>query len=119
GDPHDRGFASGRARYGACRARPLRARPWRQQEVYKAEVEITRLSTEIVRLETRRRSATARLNALLARPIDAPLARPVKLRALPSGAALAPDALTRAGNPSLTGRDAQIAAAAAGKQLAD
>src|SRR5256886_9095462 len=51
-----------------------------QQEVYKSEVEITRLSTEIVRLETQRRSATARLNALLARPIDAPLARPVKLR---------------------------------------
>ena len=93
-----------------------------QLEVYKAEVEITRLATEIVRLETRRRSAAARLNALLGRPIDAPLARPVKLRALPSAAALAPDALmqrARAGNPSLAGRDAQIAAAAAGKQLAD
>ena len=93
-----------------------------QPEVYKAEVEITRLATEIVRLETRRRSAAARLNALLARPIDAPLARPVKLRALPSATALAPDALmqrARAGNPSLAGRDAQIAAAAAGKQLAD
>ena len=35
-----------------------------------AEVEITRLATEIVRLETRRRRAAARLNALLARPID-------------------------------------------------
>jgi outer membrane protein, heavy metal efflux system len=93
-----------------------------QQEVYKAEVEITRLSAEIVRLEARRRSAAARLNALLARPIDAPLARPVKLRALPSDAALAPEALmqrARAGNPLLAGRDAQIAAAAAGKQLAD
>jgi outer membrane protein, heavy metal efflux system len=93
-----------------------------QQEVYKAEVEITRLSTEIVRLETRRRSAAARLNALLARPIDAPLARPVKLRSLPSDAALAPEALmqrARAANPSLAGRDAQIAAAAAGKKLAD
>jgi cobalt-zinc-cadmium efflux system outer membrane protein len=93
-----------------------------QLEVYKAEVEITRLSTELVRLETKRRGATARLNALLARPIDAPLARPVKLRALPSDAALAPAALmqrARAGNPSLAGGDAQIAAAAAGKQLAD
>src|ERR1700738_3123871 len=81
-----------------------------QQEVYKAEVAITRLSTEIVRLEAKRRSAAARFNALLARPIDAPLARPVKLRALPSDAALAPDALmqrARAGNPSLAGRDAQ------------
>ena len=93
-----------------------------QPEVYKAEVEITRLAAEIVRLETRRRSAAARLNALLALPIDAPLARPVKLRVLPSAAALAPDALmqrARAGNPSLAGRDAQITAAAAGKQLAD
>jgi cobalt-zinc-cadmium efflux system outer membrane protein len=54
-----------------------------QQEVYKAEVEITRLATEIVRLEAKRRTAAARLNALLARPIDAPLARPVKLRTLP------------------------------------
>src|SRR5205807_6388540 len=77
-----------------------------QQEVYKAEVEITRLSTEIVRLETKRRSAAARLNALLARPIDAPLAQPVKLRSLPSDAALAPAALmerARAGNPALAG----------------
>jgi outer membrane protein TolC len=93
-----------------------------QPEVYKAEVEITRLSTEIVRLETRRRSASARLNALLARPIEAPLARPVKLRSLPSDAALASEALMQrvlAANPSLAGRDAQIAAAATGKQLAD
>ena len=93
-----------------------------QQEVYKAEVEITRLSTEIVRLEAKRRSAAARLNALLARPIDAPVARPVKLRALPSDAELTLDALiqrARAGNPSLAGHDAQIAAATSGKQLAD
>src|SRR6202048_3660905 len=93
-----------------------------QPEVYKAEVENTRLSTELVRLEARRRGASARLNALLARPIDAPLARPVKLRALPSDAALAPAALmqrARAGNPSLAGGGAQIAAGAGGKQLGD
>jgi len=93
-----------------------------QQEVYKTEVEITRLSTELVRLEAMRRGASARLNALLARPIDAPLARPVKLRAMPSEASLAPAALMQralAGNPSLAGGDAQIAAASAGKQLAD
>ena len=93
-----------------------------QQEVYKAEVEVTRLATELVRLEARRRSAVARLNALLARPIGAPLARPVRLRALPFDTALAPDALMQralAGNPSLAGGDAQIAAAAAGQQLAN
>ena len=93
-----------------------------QQEVYKTEVEITRLAATLVRLEANRRGAIARLNALLARPIDAPLARPVKLRALPPEAALAPAALMQralAANPSLAGGDAQIAAAAAGKQLAD
>ena len=93
-----------------------------QQEVYKAEVEITRLAATLVRLEANRRGAIARLNALLARPVDAPLARPVKLRALPPEAALAPAALMQralAANPSLAGGDAQVAAAAAGKQLAD
>jgi outer membrane protein TolC len=93
-----------------------------QQEVYKAEVENTRLATELVRLEARKRGATARLNALLLRPIDAPLARPLTLPALPSAAALAPAALmerARAGNPSLAGDEAQIAAAAAGQRLAD
>jgi outer membrane protein TolC len=93
-----------------------------QQEVYKTEVEITRLAATLVRLEASRRGAIARLNALLARPVDAPLARPVKSRALPPEAALAPAALmerARAANPSLAGGNAQIAAAAAGKQLAD
>jgi outer membrane protein TolC len=50
------------------------------------------------------------------------LAQPLKARALPPAAALAPAALmerARAGNPSLAGGDAQIAAAAAGQQLAD
>jgi outer membrane protein TolC len=93
-----------------------------QQEVYKAEVENSRLATELVRLDARKQSAAARLNALLLRPIDAPLAQPLKLRALPSAAALAPAALmerARVANPSLAGGEAQIAAATAGKQLAD
>jgi len=92
------------------------------QEVYKAEVEITRLSTEIVGLETKRRNATARLNALLVRPVDAPLANPSKLRSLPTPAALAPASLmerARRGNPTLAAGDAQIVAAAAGRELAD
>ena len=93
-----------------------------QPEAYKAEVEITRLTAELVRLETRKRSAAARLNALLARPIDASLAQPLRGRAMPAAAALAPAALmqrARADNPSLAGGEAQVAAAAAGKQLAD
>jgi outer membrane protein TolC len=93
-----------------------------QQEVYKAEVEITRLSSEIVRLETKRHSAAARLNALLARSVEAPLATPSKLRPLPPLAALAPAALmerARRGNPILAAGDAQIGAAAAGRELAN
>src|SRR5258707_541878 len=39
-----------------------------QQEVYKAEVENTRLATELVRLEAKRRGAPAPRNALLPRP---------------------------------------------------
>ena len=93
-----------------------------QTDVYKAEIESTRLTNELVRLDAKRRTVMVRLNALLARPIDAPLARPQKLRALPAPATLAPGALmarARAENPALAGGDAQIAAAAAGRELAD
>src|SRR5258707_4440373 len=93
-----------------------------QQEVYKAEVENTRLATELVRLEAKRRGGAAPLHAPLAPPIDAPLARPGEFRAPPSDAALAPTALmerARAANPSPAGGAPQLAAAAAGKQLAD
>ena len=93
-----------------------------QQEVYKAEVENSRLSGEIIHLEASRQAAAARLNALLARPIDAPLAPPLRLRPIPPAAALAPAPLmerARAGNPSLAGGSAQIASAQAGQQLAD
>jgi cobalt-zinc-cadmium efflux system outer membrane protein len=93
-----------------------------QQQLYKAEVEITRLSAELVRIDAARASAGARLNALLARPVDAPLAQPQKLRALPADGVLALAALmerARINNPSLAGSDAQISAARAGKQLAD
>jgi len=93
-----------------------------QQEAYKAEVEITRLSTEIVRLETKRRSAAARLNALLARPVEAPLAAPSKPRSIPPAGAVAPAVLmerARRANPGLDAGDAQIAAATAGRELAD
>jgi cobalt-zinc-cadmium efflux system outer membrane protein len=93
-----------------------------QSEAYKGELENSRLSAEIIRLEASRQSAAARLNALLARPINAPLARPLRLRSLPAVAALAPAALmerARAGNPGLAGGAAQIASAEAGQELAD
>ncbi len=93
-----------------------------QQEVYKAELENSRLASEIVRLEATRQSAAARLNALLARPIEAALARPLRLRSLPNATGLAPGPLmerARAGNPSLAGGTALINSAQAGRELAD
>ncbi len=93
-----------------------------QPEVYKAELENSRLAGEIIRLEATRQSAVARLNALLARPIGAKLARPVGLRALPSTGSLVPAVLmdrARGGNPILAGGAAQIASARAGQELAD
>ncbi len=93
-----------------------------QTEVYKAELENTRIATEIARLEATRQMAAARLNALLARPIDAPLAKPSRLRQPPPSATLAAAALmqrARAANPSLAGGGAQVVAAAAGRDLAD
>ncbi len=93
-----------------------------QPEAYKGELENSRLSAEIIRLEATRQSAAARLNALIARPINAPLARPLRLRSLPGAGALAPAALmqrARTGNPGLAGGAAQIASAEAGQELAD
>src|SRR5262249_44508563 len=53
---------------------------------------------------------------------DAPLASPTRLRPLPPPAALEPAALierARRGNPTLAAGDAQIAGAAAGRELAN
>ena len=69
-----------------------------------------------------RSQTRSRLNALLARSVEAPLATPSKLRPLPPLAALAPAALmerARRGNPILAAGDAQIGAAAAGRELAN
>jgi outer membrane protein, heavy metal efflux system len=92
-----------------------------QQDVIRAELETTRLLGEIVRLEGATRSADGRLNALLLRPLGAPLAQPRDLPALPSPSLLEPaDLVTRAraANPSLAGNDALIRAADRNAQLA-
>ena len=46
-----------------------------QQEALRAEAENTRVVTEVVRLETALKAAQGQLNALLVRPLDAPLAK--------------------------------------------
>ena len=55
-----------RARYGSGLAP--------QQDVIKAQTELTGLRTDLVMLGSERRQAAARLNGVLARPADAPLA---------------------------------------------
>jgi outer membrane protein TolC len=45
-----------------------------QQDVIKAQTELTLMSSELVMLASERRQAAARLNTVLARPADAPLA---------------------------------------------
>jgi outer membrane protein, heavy metal efflux system len=94
-----------RARYGGGLAP--------QQDVIKAQTELTSLRTDLIMLASERRQAAARLNGVLARPADAPLAEPRALRPLPQRA-LDFAALTRAAadrSPALAVNQAQIAAA--------
>ena len=92
-----------------------------QQDVIRAEIESTRLLGDIARLEGATHSVDGRLNALLLRPLGAPLAPPQSLRPLPSGSRLDLAALVaraRAANPSLAANDAVIRAADSNAQLA-
>ena len=59
-----------------------------QQDVIRAQVEQTSLRSELVALSGEWRQSQSRLNALLARPADAPLAAPEGLRPLPELAKL-------------------------------
>ena len=64
-----------------------------QQDAVMAEVERGRLQADLARLEGDRRAWAAQLNALLNRPITAPLAPPAELRRVPPPEALALEAL--------------------------
>ncbi len=55
-----------------------------QQDAIRAQVEQTAMQSELIALESERRQAQARMNALLSRPAQSSLAEPEKLRALPS-----------------------------------
>jgi outer membrane protein, heavy metal efflux system len=86
-----------------------------------AEAEIARVDMETARLEGERRTAAARLNALLARPAAAPLTEPKNLRPLPEAepplATLIDRA--RAANPRLFTGAAEIRSAASQRELAE
>ncbi len=82
--------------------------------------EETTAKLEIIRLEGECAAARARLNSLVARPADAPLAAP-RPRPLPT-AGLTLAALlgrARAGNPTMSAQAAEIAAARTRSTLAD
>jgi len=91
-----------------------------QQDAIRAQVEQTAMQTELVSLAGEARQADARLNALLARPINAPLAEPESPRPLPGPAQLDADALmarVRQGNPQIFTEEARIQSAGLSRDL--
>lgn len=92
-----------------------------QRDAINAETEAIRAETEAARLESDRRTAAARLNALIARPVGAPLAPPRMLRLLPASDPDV-DALlerARARNPRLFASSAEIRGAESERRLAE
>ncbi len=91
-----------------------------QQDVIRAQVELTGLRRDLVILETEHHHAMTRLNTLLRRASEAPLAEPQRLRLLPAPDKLAFDALEdrlKTKNPQLFTLDAQVTAAEKGRAL--
>jgi outer membrane protein TolC len=85
-----------------------------QQDAIRAQVERTAMASDIAMLESELRSARARINGLLVRPVEAPLAEPRDEAALPSLARLDAAALRErvlARNPQLAAEAARIRAA--------
>ncbi|MBK8174884.1 MAG: TolC family protein [Rhodospirillales bacterium] len=90
-----------------------------QEDAIRAEVEKTRLRTELVRFEADQRQSAAQLNALLDRVEDMPLAAPESLRPLPDDSLSVSELLERAriNNPTLGAAQSQIIAAEGDKAL--
>ena len=91
-----------------------------QQDAIRAQLEQTTMQTELVALQGESRQADARLNAILARPGNAALAVPERLRPVPVAARLDADALmarVQQGNPQLFAEDARIKSAELGRDL--
>ena len=92
-----------------------------QQDAIRAQLEQTAMQTELVALQGESRQADARLNALLARPSNAALAAPERLRPLPAASKLNADALMARmehGNPQLFADTSRIKSAELGRELA-
>jgi len=112
------------AQVASAMARTAKARYAQNQgnetDAITADAEITRTAMETARLEGERRGAAARLNALLARPANAPLAEPRAMRPLPLSEPTLASLLDRArtANPRLLTGTAEIRSASAERALA-
>jgi outer membrane protein TolC len=92
-----------------------------QMAVVQALGEETTAKADAIRLQGARDVAKARLNALIGRPGDAPLAPPLRPRPMPSAEPLLGQMVDRAlaGNATLSADTAEIAAARTRSTLAD
>ena len=93
-----------------------------QSDVIRADLEQARQDIELAQFEESRDLAKAKINALIARSADAPLARPTSLPKIPVGAALSlPLLMAKAGerNPKLAAARAEIAGAEGERKLAE
>ena len=91
-----------------------------QQDVIRAQVELTTMRGELLMLESEREGVQATLNGLLARRPSAPFAAPERLRRVPAPVKLEPDVLVdrlRGRNPQLFADEARIRAAEKNREL--
>lgn len=93
-----------------------------QQDVIKAQVEQTVLKSELIALETESVHIRGRINSLLNRPAEAPLAEPGGLRPPPQFVRLDIDVLEqrlRAANPLLFAQTARVVGSEANRKLVE
>ncbi len=91
-----------------------------QQDAIRVQVERSTMRNELIQMETEHHHARSRLNALLARPAQSPLAEPERLRLLPAVARLDYAALEerlRSKNPQLFSDEARIRSAEKSRDL--
>jgi outer membrane protein TolC len=91
-----------------------------QQDAIRAQLERTAAQGELIVQDTEKRQARVRLNALLAREVNAPLAEPKSLRALPPVSVLDAALLTeraRKTNPALAAEEARLRGAQSSRDL--
>lgn len=92
-----------------------------QQDVIRAQVEQTAMKSELLMIERERQMLRARMNMLLGRAANAPLADPEQSRPVPPAARLDAGALAeraRSNNPQIFAEQARVSAARSSRDLA-